>query len=243
METNLNIILYKFFEKEEYQQQFLNGMLYCNTAQWFISCEEQPCGVKDVLENSNFIALAGKNNSYQQRIVQDKNGFMYQFKKTKNGECDDGWYPASFIGYNREKYNIFCMSAIIIDEKGKVLHFDKSNIDNFGEYGVLVTNSHEFISLTEKSLDLNNEISSVSSSLVKYYSLEEIEGLHDWNLFMKLDKFKSQQEYRFVFKNINNNVLQYKLKKDLSEYAVIIKNKKEFYSSINEGQQILSNGN
>lgn len=202
--------LYKFFETDEYRKQFLDGMLYCNTANWFHNAEMQKVGVVDEFENAD----------------------------PKNYRDNQG-----FISYHREHYNLFCLSTIWLDENGIVTEFDKSNINNFGNYGVFIMNAPKFRDIICNSLALNPMVKVCYGNPIQYFSYKNRDSIQRWNIWRKFDSYKPQQEFRIAFLNTEDTVLRYYLFDNLSNIVATIPNKQEFFNNIHVGQHIFSDIN
>lgn len=235
--------LYKFFETDEYRKQFLDGMLYCNTANWFHNAEMQKVGVVDEFENADIISIADDAHLLQQEIVDCGNGtakiYIRKYdKKPKNYRDNQG-----FISYHREHYNLFCLSTIWLDENGIVTEFDKSNINNFGNYGVFIMNAPKFRDIICNSLALNPMVKACYGNPIQYFSYKNRDSIQRWNIWRKFDSYKPQQEFRIAFLNSEDTVLRYYLSDNLSNIVATIPNKQEFFNNIHVGQHIFSDIN
>lgn len=236
--------LYRFFKTVDFRKQFLDGMLYCNTANWFHNSEIQEMGVADEFENADIISLADDSHLVQHNIIDCGNGIAKVYfnkydKKPKNYKENQG-----FISYHREHFNIFCMSAIWLDKNGIVTEFDTRNTNNnFGNYGVFIMNVPKFIDTVYNSQSLNSTVKTCYCNPIQYISYENRDCVQSWNIWRKFDSYKSQQEFRIAFLNSDDSVLQYRLSNNLSGIIATIPNKQEFMNNIHVGKHIFSDIN
>ncbi len=230
-ERTVYFYLYKFFETAEYRKCFLDGMLYCNTAKYLRECEQKYDGVRDDFENAEIISIADDNHLVQHRLatLPDGNVGVYfdEYKdKPKNYKNNQ-----IFVSFNTDNLNLFCMSAIYLNSKSEIIGFDKDNKNNFGEYGVFIHNVPSFMKLIDDSCKYNPTICNVKRGFVQYIDYEKRSSVQNWDILKKFSFYKAQQEFRFVFENNEDNILQYKLSQPLDNLVKIIDNKSEFFSN------------
>lgn len=230
-EQTVYFYLYKFFETAEYRKCFLDGMLYCNTAKYLRECEQKYDGVRDDFENAEIISIADDNHFIQHRLVTMPDGNVRVFfdeyeEKPKNYKENQ-----MFASFHTNKLNLFCMSAIYLNSESEIIRFDKANINNFGEYGVFIYNVPSFMKLIGDSLQYNPSISNVKGGFVQYVDYEKRRSVQNWDILKKFSFYKAQQEFRFVFENNEDTILQYKLSQPLNNLVKIIDNKSEFFSN------------
>lgn len=194
----MKFILYKFFENEEYRDTFLKGILYSNKLSVLRGQENKVTGVNDSFENADTIALSDENHFVQGPLVQ-KNNRLYMCNVEFAEKPKDYREGQGFVSYNQNDYNIFCLSAIILDENGKVVKFDKRNRGNFGKYGVIIKYPAEFILRIENQIDYDKNVKCIWGNFVTYIDFDKRKNIQKWSPFMKFSSFSSQQEYRLVF--------------------------------------------
>ena len=228
---------YKFFSTESYRQQFIDGMLYCNSIKWFREAENQETGVVDDFEGAETIFLPDETHYGQCEVVDFGDGRAGVFVRSYDKKPKNYKENQLFISYQREKYNLFCLSAIWLDENGLVKEFDKQNMNNFGEYGVFIK-AKEFCDIVRQSISINPKVKELEGHPVIYFPFNDRECIQKWNIWYKPDSYKSQQEYRIVFHNSDDEVLRYKLIHNISDIVAVIPNKKEFFENIHVDQHI-----
>jgi hypothetical protein len=197
--------LIKFFEKEEYADQFLQGKLYLNRLSYFKKLEQaQADGRPDANE-----AVA---------IWLQKEKTHIEFKE--HPELDiapenlAGPVQVSFVHY--DDLHVFCMTARHTGEfefdcqDGMICYLEEDTEDvkrqlevhedclKMGRFAVIVVQAGEFIirvkNATEKARHVFN------STLVEYFDQDTIHGhfaMRDIP-FRKAQKFAYQSEYRIV---------------------------------------------
>ena len=67
----MKYLLYKFFETQEYRQNFIDGLLYANKFSYFRAKENKTVGVADEFENSKLIAWPDETHFVQNAIVEE----------------------------------------------------------------------------------------------------------------------------------------------------------------------------
>lgn len=232
----MKFLLYKFFEKEEYRQAFLDGILYSNKLSYYRTQENRTAGVKDDCENANLIAWSDHTHFVQNRIIQEGNSVFVQ-SIAYDTKPSDYIEHQGFIAFNEEDFRVFCMSTIILDDIGIVTHFDKRNKDCFGDFGVLLSNSNVFIQRVCQSITRNKSVSCLRRGFVNYIDYEKRDSIQSWTPFCKFSEFSFQQEYRFVFSSESEGALQYDIE-PINDIALNIYDKDAFYASVNVGDKI-----
>lgn len=232
--------LFKFFEKKEYLDDFIKGLMFCNTGKWFENAEETSEGVKDFFEGKSLISIADETHLVQHRIVERDGQCFIEFEEPK--EKYEGYKDNMlFIAESRMKYNIFCMSMLYVDENHNVIDFNKDNCKNFGEYGVFIKNIPEFFNRVKSAL-LKNDSEAVYAAPVHYIEYSKRQNIQQWTPFNKFANFSAQNEFRFVFANKKDDILQYHIG-NIEDIIEIIYNKKFFYEANSNGKALVLNSN
>lgn len=230
-----NFYIYKFFDKQEYRDDFLSGMLYSNKLSYYREIENKSIGVKDIFENADIISIADDTHYVNQflRVIDGKLFVEYKYYDDK----PEGYIEnQAFISYNQSDYNVFCASTLNVDEQNIVVKFDKRNRKNFGNYGVIVNNTPIFLSRLKNSIKNNKNVNMVFTNFIKYMKYSERENVQRWSPFMKFDFFSEQQEWRIVFDADTKGVFKYNIG-DLHDICYIIKDKNEFFDLITVGER------
>ncbi len=230
----MELVLYKFFEKEEYRNAFLAGKLYANKLSYYRSKENQTIGVSDGFENAELIAWADENH-FVQNVFIEIDGEIYVKSTAYDSKPQDYRENQGFISYAPKDYNVFCMSSIPIGKCGEVCSFDKSNLNSFGQYGVVVLNSSVFMNRIKSSLDRNEGVSKISWGLVNYVDFQQRDSIQHWTPFHKFSSFAYQQEYRIVFSAADNGAIIYSIP-SIKDIVQVIDDKPAFFDSINVGE-------
>lgn len=137
-------MLMKFWEKEEYQQEFLDGKLFFNTADYFAKCDQNGRGDHNEgntfvidYENPNYVAanLEKVGDTYA-IVVRDYSNNPTEFKR---GTI---WDYSAAINRNRKIISFYTMFVNI--EQQLIAPFDPKMKEEFGEFGILILNRQEF---------------------------------------------------------------------------------------------------
>lgn len=236
----MGIILYRFFETEEFREAFISGILYSNKLSYFRSCENNTNGVKDDSENASLISIADDTHFVQHKIVE-RDGRVFVHSQTFDKKPDNYIENQGFIAYNQTDFNVFCMSAIHVDQNGVVTKFDKRNYDDFGEYGIIIIDTPAFLTRVNQCLANNPTVKSVHSGLVQYIDFDSRDSVQRWSPFMKFSRFSHQQEYRFAFERQEEGPLKYDVG-SLTDITLSIVDKNDFYEAVNVGKPLIARG-
>lgn len=236
----MELVLYKFFEKEEYRNAFLAGKLYANKLSYYRYEENQTIGVSDGFENAELIAWADENHFVQNEFIE-KGGEIYVKSTAYDSKPQDYRENQGFISYATKDYNVFCMSSIPVGKCGEVCSFDKSNLDSFGQYGIVVLDTNEFINRIKSSVDRNANVSAVCGNLVEYVDFHKRDSIQRWTPFHKFSFFAYQQEYRVVFDASEKGAISYTIP-PLKDIVQVIDDKLAFFNGIDVGNPICLRG-
>jgi hypothetical protein len=217
----------KFFEKQIYAQEFIEGKIYANKLSYFKKVEGST-GVKmDKYEGTC-------------AIFQSKQSTL----KLNGGVID----TVGNITLSRKKdeyKNIFCMYTLIMpngvykdtkDIKNQLMILSKC--EELGKYAVIVR-ANEFLEKI-KAVELKQfKINKIRMGEVNYYDENTFQGSFDDDnvLFNKIKKFEYQKEYRLVIDSEVNNELILKIGsiKDITTFCKI--------KDINKGLEVTVDGN
>lgn len=215
-------ILLKFFEKEIYQQEFLDGKLFFNTVDFFAGCDQNGRG--DLNEGNTFIIDYDKPNLISANfekidgeyllVVRDYSDNPEAFKR---GTI---WKYSSAVNRNRKIISLFTLFLNL--EKQKVSPIDAKLKECFGEYGILIINRQKFFERVVNSLINNKEYSNKYMAFVNYQPKEKQKGLMDWNPFIKNEEFSYQNEFRITFTSNSDQPLKLDLGCSLRDIVVPI---------------------
>lgn len=224
VKNNKILAFIKFFEKQKYAQEFIEGKIYANKLSYFKKVEGNT-GVKmDKYEGIQAIYQPNKS------IIK------------VNGEVTDIIRPAR-VSYKKHEYeNIFCLYALIMPNVDKDIKDIKNQLmisskcEELGKYAVIV-HADKFLKKMEKQL--NKLMVNYATGLVNYYDYNTFHGQFDDDsvLYNKIKKFEYQKEFRFV---INSGV-----DKELILEIGSIKDITIFYKTkdIKKGLEVTVDGN
>ncbi len=206
--SNLRIYFFvKTFEKQEYADQFLDGLLYMNTLDYFARLEGD--------ENS------GRGDRYEgvDSWLQP-NKIQLQINDVILNSVDLA-APVSIQMHKHLVKNVFCMHASYIggntpyefdsiEEFEEALKIPKENI-SLGKVSVVITNIEEFFNRMKAAAQKQNV--TLKSRLVNYYDPDVFHGhfSEEDAPFNKQNKFFHQREYRIVVGRKNIGLSAYEL--------------------------------
>ena len=202
MTTDLNpdekirmFFLCKFFEKENYALDFLDGRMYANKLSYFKSLEER--------------SQDKRGDRYEGTIIWGQPGVI---KIEINGHdlSKNLAAPVSMSSnYLLNEVNVVCMHAGYIKIINNQSTEDLSQITKqlqippeckeFGQYAVMIKNGQEFFDRVEKAAWSNDY--PIKRGLVEYYDPDTFTGSFPGmsGAFRKQEKFKPEREYRIAF--------------------------------------------
>lgn len=215
-------MLMKFTSSEKYRQDFLNGKIFFNTLDFFAKCDD--VGRGDIDEGKTFIInyekpdymsanLEKVGNTYA-LVVRDYSDHPEAYKR---GTI---WNYSSAVNRNRKILSLYTMYVDLIGKK--VSPFSEKMKDEFGKYGILILNRHEFFRRVYEALIENNLTKDACMGFVEYLPKEKQNGLIDWNPFIKKDCFIYQNEFRISFVSDNSEAVTLDIKSSLRDIAVPI---------------------
>lgn len=201
----------KFFEKEEWADDFMQGKLYCNTLQFFSELEQKEDGRGDPYEGA--AALLQPHGT----VIK----FSFNNDKMKDFTLDPNDVVGPIVIHSSENlaHNVYCLYAIYIDDSFEEFSDDElteeelakrvASVSNklklhedcyrMGTHAVLIYAVEPFIEAL-KLYEKNNNIR-LRRGLVRYY--DEIVFNGDFKeqeaIFHKQKKFSHQKEYRIAF--------------------------------------------
>lgn len=214
-------LLMKFTGKYEYQQEFLDGKLFFNTADWFANCED--VGRGDSNEGNTFIinhsnpGLVSANlemiNGQAMIVVRDYTNNPEEYKK------GTAWsYSAAS---NRFRKIISFYTTYVNLDKKTISPFPDNMSDEFGEYGILILDRSEFFYRVSEAFKNMKNCKEAKMGFVEYSEIGT--GLNDWHPFRKdIDKFGYQNEFRITYVDDTQNSFKLDLGKSLRDIAVPI---------------------
>ena len=215
-------MLMKFWEKEEYQQEFLDGKLFFNTADYFAKCDQNGRGDHNEgntfvidYENPNYVAanLEKVGDTYA-IVVRDYSNNPTEFKR---GTI---WDYSAAINRNRKIISFYTMFVNI--EQQLIAPFDPKMKEEFGEFGILILNRQEFFERVYNALNKNDEYANVGIGFIEYQPREKQQGITDWNPFIKKDDFDYQNELRITFTSNTDKPVKIDLGCSLKDIVVPI---------------------
>lgn len=228
----MKFLLYKFFETPQYRETFVKGMLFSNKLSFYRDDENKTCGVSDCFENAERIVISDDTHFVQNTLIEHDGELFIQHQvfetKPNNYREND-----AFVSFQSIDFNVFCMSTLLFDDDGRITGFNSKNSEDFGQYGVLIVDTHSFLNRVHDSVKENPSVRAITAGFVKYISYDDRNAIQYWSPFNKFDSFSHQQEFRIVFDTTLSGALQYQIG-DISKMVLLIEDKKMFYSSISK---------
>jgi len=196
-------MLLKFTSCQEFQQDFLDGKLFFNTADFFAQCDN--LGRGDENEGNTFL-IEHNNPDFMSANLESVDGKMMIVVRdyTNNPE---NYKPGTIENFSKE----------IISP------FPAKMGEEFGEYGVLVLDRKKFFERVCNALRQHSEISKAQLGFVDYMKSEDVHGFIEWNPFLKMPQYEYQNEFRISFINDTQKPLKLDLGVSLRDIAFPIK--------------------
>lgn len=197
--------LVKFFEKQDYVHEFLNGNLYMNSLKYFQELE-------------NDTARSDSKEAVSHCFQPDAIKVQFNEITIESNELD-----GAVIVQTKEFdfYNIFCLYAI---NSGNFQELNDDNYDKFinslqihennkefGQFCVVIHNVESFLERIKEAVLKKNFF--MKANFVNYYDIDSSNGSYNGidAVFHKHDKFSYQNEYRIVINNKLGNDNPYSL--------------------------------
>lgn len=192
-------LLVKFFEKEEYQQDFLQGKLFFNTVDYFAWCDQN--GRCDRDEGMTFI-IDNDNPNYVAANLE-KVGNSYAIVVRDYSDHPENYQRGTVVNYstsiNRNRKLISFCTLYVNIERQEIYPINSKMKNEFGKYGVLITDRRVLFDRIYKKLKSEQEYSHIGLGFVEYLPKEAQKGLLDWHPFKKRADFSYQNEFRVTF--------------------------------------------
>jgi hypothetical protein len=180
--------LMKFGQAEHMAALFYDGLLYCNTLEYFKDLESND-GTGDPLESATHVY---DHTQFQAWILDDDGNKVAELKSEYDSTCK----LTHFRGGER---NVYCMYGVY---SAASTYVDPRNYTNErGEItkpvGVLITNVDEFRRRLEAAVQRDATITTVHARSVEYVSEEFHTG--EVGPFRKYARLAYQSEFRLLF--------------------------------------------
>lgn len=216
-------MLMKFTSCYEFQQDFLDGKLFFNTADFFAQCDN--VGRGDVNEGNTFLIEPKKLDLIAANLESVDGKMMIVVRDYTNNPEDykPGTVESLSEAENRYRKIISLYTAYVNVEKGIVSPFPAKMGNEFGEYGILVLDRQQFFERVCKALRKHKEIVNAQLGFVDYMKDEDVHGFIEWNPFLKMPQFEYQNEFRISFVNDTKKPLKFDLGVSLRDIAFPIK--------------------
>ena len=216
-------MLLKFTSCQEFQQDFLDGKLFFNTADFFAQCDN--LGRGDENEGNTFL-IEHNNPDFMSANLESVDGKMMIVVRdyTNNPEnYKPGTIENFSRGENRCRKIISLYTAYVNVSKEIISPFPAKMGEEFGEYGVLVLDRKKFFERVCNALRQHSEISKAQLGFVDYMKSEDVHGFIEWNPFSKMPQYEYQNEFRISFINDTQKPLKLDLGVSLRDIAFPIK--------------------
>jgi hypothetical protein len=197
----------KTFENTSYASQFLDGLLYMNTLDYFVQLEtNDSTGRGDRHE--------GLNAWLQPKDIEiEINGIQISSADLAS--------PVSIRSNQQLSKNIFCLHAGYVGGKARSKFNTPQEFENqlkipdenisLGMQSIVITNVEEFILRVKKAAAFMNE--SLDGRIVNYYDPNTSRNVisEEDAPFNKQMNFEHQREYRIVINRTNQEMTAYRL--------------------------------
>lgn len=187
-------VFIKFGEKEHLLQLQNEGLIYCNTFEYFEKCENS----EQYDQNENATSISQGNNcnfivnGYE---INAESGLINVILKSKK--------------LNHKKFthlfSMFCRLQNDTFESYNQTFFD-NRLKKFGEYMLVIYNPFEFMKRLKYTLDKLSETKKIEyaeTKRIEYIDFNTYNG--EIEAFRKSDKYKHQSEWRLAIQNQNYN--------------------------------------
>lgn len=214
-------MLMKFTSSYEFQQCFLDGKLFFNTADFFARCDEKGRG--DNNEGKTFV-INHKNPGLISVNLEVVNGHYMIVERDYSKNPSDYipgtiWDYSSSINRNRKIISLYMVYLNL--NKKIVSDFPDNMSEEFGEYGILILNRQKFFERVSEAVKKVEKCLEAKMGFVEYHKMEQ--GFNEWHPFKKdVDKFGYQNEFRITFVNDKSEAYMLDLGCTLRDIAVPI---------------------
>lgn len=203
-----NFLLLKFFPQEIHRDYFLSGKLYMRQQTEFVN-EELGQGRSDITEGAEMVVIPHDSNTFPDIRFLEKDGKAYVQIVEHTEKPEDYRDHQLFISYpaRNQRRNLFCMYTLWFNnDNHEICVPDAEHMNNFGEYGVLITNHIEFFNRIAKAVNEDGSIQKMDCGFVNYVKSRNV---MEMNPFIKPEEgFSYQNEFRFCAETDNTNLLE-----------------------------------
>lgn len=217
-------ILIKFVPSLDRLNYFLDGKMYMNSPVSFHH-EMMGEGRRDRLEGATIYINGSSPMSFPKVEFHQKDGKAYTIIRELKVKPEDYVEPHFILWPNDPKQkNVFSMYTLWLNNIQKTFcELNEDMIHQFGAYGILITNTHEFYNRVGKALLKYPEIRRAECGFVEYIPEEASAGIIDINPFIKLSTgYSHQNEFRFCFDKGKEGVLEFELDSTIRDIALPI---------------------
>jgi len=217
-----SFLLIKFIEEHKHLESFYNGKLFMRSQSKFDDVHLGE-GRADDLEGATVIVSGEKQGSYPDvRFVPDEKGIVHVEVHELNERPDDYKSPYfSLVPSESMQRKIFCTYTLWRDDNA-LCNIDKDMVTNFGQFGIVITDSEEFLRRVDNAVKKNPTVLDISAGFVDYFKHDTIV---DIDPFMKREElFGYQNEFRLCAETDNTDpFMLFDLHRSLHDIAIPIK--------------------
>lgn len=215
-------MLMKFTTSGTYQEDFLNGKLFFNTADFFAQCDDQGRGDSDegntfMVDYENPLLVAANLEKIGDAYAMVVRDYKDNPEAYKRGTV---WEYSAAINRRRKIISMYTLFLNIANQT--IDPFPVEIEKEFGHYGILVLNRQEFFERVIKAITSNSMYEKWGLGFVNYLPQEQQKGLIDWHPFIKKQKFSYQKEFRISFVSNDEKAIKLNLGCSLRDIAVPI---------------------
>lgn len=221
-----SFFLLKFFDTEEHRDYFLSGKLYMRQLTEF-ALQELGRGRSDYAEGAGLIVMQYNKEKYVDFKTISENGNLY-IEVTEYSEPPEGYLGNPIvIHYSAEnqRKNIFSMYTLWYNrEKSCVCPIDVDEMDQFGEYGIIIPDWSKFLGRVARAMDKDESILKAVCGFIEYYGEEQQQNIMLGDAFLKnKDEFSYQNEFRICADTDNMSLLELDTHLNFEDIAIPIR--------------------
>lgn len=204
-----SFLLLKFYQEEIFRDYFLDGKLYMRQHAEFAR-KELGKGRSDYTEGADFAVLPLNKRTFPDvRFRTIDSGEVY-VEVTEYTEKPANYQENQLLIHHpiQSQYrNIFSMYTMWCNtNKDLICNIDVDNMKSFGEYGILILDTHTFFDRVSLAASNESTVRQMNCGFVNYI---EDKNVMNFDPFKKrADDFSWQNEFRFCAETDNTNLLE-----------------------------------
>ena len=197
--------LLKFTDSYEHLKSFLDGKLYFNTSDYFALCDEEGRG--DYTEGNEWMINPQKDEykAGNLRLVDGRAMIEIVDYSLKPEEYKPGTIFSYSPAINRKRKLISFYTLYSDSRHNRIQPIDEKMESEFGEFGILITNTVEFYKRLEEGIRNHEGATNAQIGYVEYMDKARESGLMEFNPFLRPSEHNYQNEFRATFIDENTD--------------------------------------